>query len=233
MVTGGGAPDPLSVWWISPHRYFGLLKGFEVESDRTYTRREDLERHMLGRLLVRSAVAHLLSIDPQQVRVEASCMTCGGLHGQPRLVESPGWSCSISHSNAVVAVVIAASGRVGIDVEDSPAEGVDELRGRILSDGELAPCDAQQLLAMWVRKEAVLKALGLGNTIPMSAVRLIGSKRQRLARSPHGCLQVRDLSTRSGSTCAVAWTRSERAGAIQVNDGGDLLSSAWGLAPLD
>lgn len=88
-----------------------------------------------------------------------------------RPVSPAGWSVSLSHAEGLAAVAVAASGiRVGVDVERRA--GLRDLAGMArttLADDELRrwsaePRGAQHaaFLAHWVRKEAVLKALGTG-----------------------------------------------------------------------
>lgn len=89
--------------------------------------------------------------------------------GQPQL-PGTGLSTSLSHSGSYVAIAICGASTVGIDIE--------QLRSRIVVDDLLAtictPTEAatlrelsptvrtQALLTLWTRKEALLKAFGVG-----------------------------------------------------------------------
>src|SRR5690606_24842401 len=88
---------------------------------------------------------------------------CPRLHGD-RLFTS------LSHAGQRVAIAVAGAGPVGIDIEPvSRAADMPELAERVAHPDELcelAPLGAhalgEALLAMWVHKEALLKAAGIG-----------------------------------------------------------------------
>jgi phosphopantetheinyl transferase len=88
--------------------------------------------------------------------------------GKPHLADDAA-SFNLSHSGAAALIALARSGRVGVDVEHTD-RGIDlALASRLLAPAEartfalLAP-DRQPvaLLRTWTRKEAVLKAIGVG-----------------------------------------------------------------------
>lgn len=82
---------------------------------------------------------------------------------------------SVTHSGAVVGVAVCRGGEVGLDVEESHGDvDVDSAARVALSDSELAalyarpPGERQSaFLRTWTRKEAVLKALGVGLAAPL------------------------------------------------------------------
>ncbi|MFD9389607.1 4'-phosphopantetheinyl transferase family protein [Streptomyces sp. NPDC060000] len=88
---------------------------------------------------------------------------------------SPVWDFSVTHSGALVGVAVCRDGEVGLDVEESHAAvDVDSAARVALSDSERAalyarPAEERQpaFLRTWTRKEAVLKALGVGLTVPL------------------------------------------------------------------
>src|SRR5690606_972083 len=77
---------------------------------------------------------------------------------------------SLSHANGAMAVAVARRGPIGIDMEPSArAAQMEEIAGAVLHTSEqdaLAACSGPArdaaLLALWVRKEALLKAAGIG-----------------------------------------------------------------------
>ncbi|MGY1409884.1 MULTISPECIES: 4'-phosphopantetheinyl transferase family protein [unclassified Luteimonas] len=89
--------------------------------------------------------------------------------GCPRLRDDRLFT-SLSHAGQRVAIAIAGAGPIGIDVEPaSRAPDMPELAERVAHPEELrelaylAPgALGEALLAMWVRKEALLKAAGIG-----------------------------------------------------------------------
>jgi len=77
---------------------------------------------------------------------------------------------SLSHADDAVAVAVAGRGPVGVDLEAmARAVQMEEIAAAVLHPSERAAldaCDASArdaaLLALWVRKEALLKAAGIG-----------------------------------------------------------------------
>jgi 4'-phosphopantetheinyl transferase len=114
--------------------------------------------------LTRQIVGAVTGLPPGELAFTRTCVRCGHpTHGPPRLVpEVIDFSVSRSERWATVAV---ASVPVGVDVEDP---------GRAVAASELAPLlsvaerrwlvgrEADDLLGLWVVKESVGKAMGLG-----------------------------------------------------------------------
>ena len=94
--------------------------------------------------------------------------------GQPRLAW-PGLHTSLAHCDGMVAVALCEGGPVGVDVERNDTASLHPIRDLVCAPGEAealatpaGEADAR-LLALWTRKEAVLKALGLGLARPMDS----------------------------------------------------------------
>lgn len=80
--------------------------------------------------------------------------------GKPRLPNGPDFS--IAHTHGLVACALAASGRVGLDVERAGSVSPRTVE-RILSDAERTPDGtARDPTDTWVMKEAVVKLAGRG-----------------------------------------------------------------------
>lgn len=90
-------------------------------------------------------------------------------HGRP-VLEGMAVETSLSHADGHVAIAISLQGPVGVDIEPAArADGMQEIAGRVCHGDEharIAACrDTEQggaLLDLWVRKEAFLKAAGVG-----------------------------------------------------------------------
>ena len=92
-----------------------------------------------------------------------------GAFGQPLL---PGTDCStsLSHSGSWIAVAIAATSTVGVDIESTPSRvHLADLQHLIATGEEQAQLQAldgpqreRALLNLWTQKEALLKAFGTG-----------------------------------------------------------------------
>ena len=82
-------------------------------------------------------------------------------HGKPYVPDQ--WDFNITHSGKLVACAFSRQGHIGIDVERH--RDVEPQRfARYFSDDELAWMghDAQRFVDLWTRKEAVIKASGIG-----------------------------------------------------------------------
>jgi phosphopantetheinyl transferase len=93
--------------------------------------------------------------------------------GQPRLA-CAGWHTSLSHTRGFAAMAVAR-GPVGVDIEARPRQPLRPLADLICDAAEFAglpaedPAAEQALWTLWVRKEAALKAAGLGLSRPMTS----------------------------------------------------------------
>lgn len=89
--------------------------------------------------------------------------------GQPQLPDTP-LATSLSHSGNWVAIAVGHAVTVGVDIECSPARiALSDLSTTICTPAEAAdmqdlPVTVREaaLLALWTRKEALLKAFGTG-----------------------------------------------------------------------
>lgn len=133
------------------------------EQDRVRALRRDPDRRLFvgARYLLRAAVGEVTGTDPDQVVLHQRCSRCDGPHGRPtvQVGSGPGPHVSIAHAGCL-AVVAASADPVGVDVEPCPP-----------ADRDGAPTDRLDRRT-WVRREAVLKALGLGVDVEPDPVHL-------------------------------------------------------------
>src|SRR4029079_1697011 len=104
---------------------------------------------------------------PATLRFDRSCEHCADpQHGRPRLDPSSNITFSAAgRLDAVTIAVSASSMRVGIDVERVDPAAAADVFEVALTDSERAcvdQSDAAGILRLWCRKEALLKARGLG-----------------------------------------------------------------------
>lgn len=115
---------------------------------------------------------------------------------------------NISHSDGMVVVAMARSGRVGIDIEKIRDVDVAEFSGHLPELANLPgnyDDDHVNLLFFdcWTRKEAVLKASGRGLSTPLEQVKLAGD-----TAILHGAVwHVKNLFIEKGYCCHVASDR--------------------------
>lgn len=158
-------------------------------------------------VLARSQIGRLLGRPPEALRFDRTCPDCGGQHGRPLLVDDPGLHLSLSRAGTVVALALSRSGPVGVDVEHvsgTQFEGFGQVALHPSErDGTVADATA------WVRKEACLKALGVGLRVePASFVTpRSGLPVEVVPGMP--CLTVVDVDAPSGCAAAVALVSGE------------------------
>lgn len=130
-----------------------------VQRQRIGWRREELQ---LCYALQRLALGHVLGLDP------AALVLSRTEHGKPLLAVGS-WQTSLSHTDGYLALAVTAGGPVGIDIERAARAGdLPEIAELVCHRSELGfagngqPPSASRLLELWVRKEALLKAAGVG-----------------------------------------------------------------------
>ena len=143
-----------------------LLSGDERDKAMRFRRDADRDRYVASHAMVRLVLSRYVGAPPASLEFGV------GEHGKPELEQDPGFplSFNLSHSGDLALFVISGECAVGVDIEEI-RDGMDvpALARSVLSEAELqvlraAPLDEQRSLFFrtWVRKEAVLKACGLG-----------------------------------------------------------------------
>lgn len=196
------------VWWAAP----GLARSWHeelltpAESDRMirFRRQEDRNRLVVGNALLRLTVAQALGCPVEQVDIGRSCPDCQKPHGKPTVVGHD-LHVSVSHSGNRIAVAITRVAEVGVDVEQvDPRTPIAELLANVLSPGEAA--EDMDFHTRWARKEAVLKATGLGLRTRMSKLTLGPTGLVAFTGRPDlvGSCSLHDLKPGPGYAAAVA-----------------------------
>lgn len=189
-MTLSSAPLDTTVWWAhtsaASERLLRLLDRSERERQSRFRLQADRDRHLLGRALSRLVLADRAGCAPEEVTFDLRCRSCEeksrtgadggrsgpeGPHGKPvPSGTARGWEISVSHSGEWVALALTREVPVGVDVERiSETRDLAGLAGYTLADDEqrawnaLAEKDrAGAFFGYWARKEALLKATGLG-----------------------------------------------------------------------
>ena len=122
-------------------------------------------------LLARDVLGQVVGSDPSLVRFDRTCARCGLQHGAPRVVGHPGLHVSLSRTRGLVAVAVSTDAPVGIDVERIPDTGFEGFDIVATHPSERpADLDDRDRAVSWVRKEAALKALGVGFVVDPSSL---------------------------------------------------------------
>lgn len=149
------------LYWLADA--YVMLDSADVK--RVQSRRVVSDRHQLamGYALHRLMLGGMLDCDPVDVPIRRDAKGCPYLAGNT-------FTTSLSHADECVAVAVASSGAVGVDIElAARAPVIPEIAERVChptdTDGMASLpgiARSEALLALWVRKEAFLKAAGIG-----------------------------------------------------------------------
>jgi len=137
------------------------LSAEERQRSARWRCRDDHERFVLTRCMVRDILSGYLNSDPAELRF------LYGPRGKPALVGAEWLRFNVSHSGKVCLVAVAAHADVGVDVELLRDVDVSVLAPRALPPGagDFAGDDdarRRMFFARWTRQEACLKAHGTG-----------------------------------------------------------------------
>ncbi|MFE9802046.1 4'-phosphopantetheinyl transferase family protein [Streptomyces goshikiensis] len=188
MTRHGATPGELHLWVgrasgtveagdlaLLDERELRRLEGFHDERQRA--------RYAGARAAIRRTVGRRLGVLPAEVGWGTEvCPGCGSeRHGPPSIRRPPtGWRVSVSRSEEWWMLGLSYGLPVGVDIERRRAHEVPAVVRRCLDDGERAYVAAREgarrdeaLMRCWVRKEAVVKAwgVGLGTDLARVAVR--------------------------------------------------------------
>lgn len=212
------------MWWARPGDasagLYSLLDSHEQNRARGFHRSIDRDQFVVGCGLVRLALAAYLLEPPALIALVRTCFHCGQPHGKPRLAMSVACPVefSVSHAGDRVVVAFALQSPIGVDVESVDASlGIEGL-----VPATLTACEAESLerlptaervrgfLSYWTRKEAVVKATGLGFTVPPTSFSVTGlGEPPRLTTWPEDPelpqrVSLRDLDAGPGSIASLA-----------------------------
>jgi 4'-phosphopantetheinyl transferase len=158
-------------WWPLFHEAVELLPEHETARAQRFRHIQDRNTYALAHAFWRLALALTLDCALDEVTLSR------GAHGQPLLHGTP-FATSLSHSGSQVAIAIARTSTVGVDIEQSPPRpSLSELIELLCTPAEaqalqtLPPSDrTEALLLLWTRKEALLKAFGIGLRVAPSSI---------------------------------------------------------------
>jgi 4'-phosphopantetheinyl transferase len=145
-----------------------MLSGEERERADRFRFEIDRRRFMAAHVALRRVLAEHTGLQPH-----ALCLVAGR-YGKPSLVDQPGVQFSLSHSQTLALIAVGTRGPLGADIELlRPVPDAAVLAERHFTRREnaaLAALPAREreraFLVCWTRKEACLKAIGLGLLVP-------------------------------------------------------------------
>jgi len=174
-----GAVD-LRLEWIDtavPPTEIGSLDPGERARAARFRFERDRRRFVARRLFLRRALAEHLGVDPAGIRYRTST------HGKPELdlVDAP-VAFSTSHAGDLAIVAVVAGGEVGVDIERiRPMRDALDIARKFFTADEVEHLQwlsgagrSTAFLRLWTRKEAYVKLLGRGLSIPLDDFDVLG-----------------------------------------------------------
>jgi 4'-phosphopantetheinyl transferase len=161
-------PAGVQLWWVDLDVYAevvaleGLCAGEHARAARMAFER-DARRYLAGRHALRQIIGTALDRSPEALVIEPDDF------GKPRLVDTEGPYFNLAHSAREALIGVSPDQAIGVDIE-VVREVVDAeaLAREHFTDEERAewsraePARDRAFLACWTRKEACVKALGVG-----------------------------------------------------------------------
>jgi 4'-phosphopantetheinyl transferase len=190
----------------------GLLQPSERERAARFRFEPDRASYVLAHALWRIALGYCLGVDTAAVPLHSTPA------GQPCLPGTP-LATSLSHSGTLVLIGVGHVTALGVDIERSPPRtALAPLMPTLCTPGEAVlmralPAAALEaaLLQLWTRKEALLKAFGIGLAQEPAAITVPSGG---LVAAPAGvaapACQAHDLRLPAG--CVGAWAAPAQAG---------------------
>ena len=168
------AVAPVDVWLGQvdhpvDHTSRAWLDAAELARADRFSFDRDRDRFINRRALVRAVLARYLESPPADIQIRVAS------HGRPELAGGGDLSFNVSHSDGLALVAVAYGHSVGVDIERlrPVPDGLELARGlfhqRELEALESVPESQRSaaFLAIWTRKEAIVKADGRGLSIPL------------------------------------------------------------------
>ncbi|WP_201313971.1 4'-phosphopantetheinyl transferase superfamily protein [Dyella sp. EPa41] len=183
----------------------------ERERSHRFRQPQHRDEYVLAHAMWRLVLAEVLDVSPRDVSLASTS------HGQPCL-PGTGHATSISHSGGKIAVAVARGGCIGVDIEQSPPRmGMQDLLKVVCTAEEAEALRSlpeamrdDAMLALWTRKEALLKAFGVGLLVAPSSIGAdagVSISPPAIAAGSPACI-VRQLALPAGWTGALAAPRA-------------------------
>jgi 4'-phosphopantetheinyl transferase len=182
------------------------------ERERARAERFVLERHRrrftAARGLLRETLAAELALDPRALRFEYAS------HGKPRLAAAHGGELSfnLSHSEDRLLIALGRGVELGVDIEgvrDDIDHAAIARRFFSSSEGEALLAQPERsraaaFFAIWTRKEAYIKLVGGGLSIPLASFDVSLGEPPRLLRGAPEGVALQPVEAPVGFAAALA-----------------------------
>jgi len=208
LFANARAPWPLRdgavhVWRFANAQDVGALAGVLSDDERAaaerFVAREHRARYIVQRAAMRCLLARYLGVAPAALRFAR------GARGKPHVVGAA-LEFNLSHADDVALLAIARDVALGVDVERYDADLDARALGRVvLAPSERSVRDVAEpraFLRIWCRKEACLKATGVGLVDDLTAISVVADRVDVSGTIVH----VQDLAVDDDHAAALATT---------------------------
>ena len=134
-----------------------LLSVAEQSRARGFYHYQDQIRFVSARAALKRLLAERVGILPERLTISITAF------GKPYLAQHAGIQFNLSHAGSFALIAMSSAGKIGIDIERCDRD-ITGLIHYVLSplESTRACWPEKRFIDLWVAKEAVLKALGLG-----------------------------------------------------------------------
>jgi 4'-phosphopantetheinyl transferase len=167
------------------------------------------DRYVRAHGQLRTVLAHYVNAAPASLRIAKTS------HGKPYLVDYTELAFNLSHTSNVMVLAIAKQCQLGVDIEQcKPRGNLADLVAKCFSDAEAsywqqlnADQQHRQFYQFWTRKEALVKATGLGISLGLKHCVINPANPQQFLTVPAQCglatqWHNRDLTLDDDTLCA-------------------------------
>ena len=173
----------------------GRMKSFlspaEKKRAEAFRFQNDQIRYVQAHVILRRILSRYSGVDPGSIEFEA------GLYGKPYLKNEQGLHFNLSHTKDYFAVALSLRGDVGIDIEkQDDMNDMEDVAGQFMSDEEFGAMrklsrDLRKpyFYECWVRKEALLKAAGIGLGADLRRISVLKDMTGIKEKHITGCLE--------------------------------------------
>jgi len=215
MVTLPPTRGEVQVWleWIddAPAAIgMALLDDGERARAGRFRFERDGRRFVARRAFLRRVLAGYVGAAPRSLRYRTSA------NGKPELAEPSGVAFNTSHADGLAVVAVATDCQVGVDVERArPVPDCLDIARRLFSARERervesAPASqrSEAFLRIWTRKEAYVKFVGTGLSMPLDAFDVLDGRVRpsRPGEAPETSPRLHALELPDGYVGALALT---------------------------
>lgn len=194
--------------------FLGVLNATERTRAERFHFKKDRDRFVIARGILRMILGRYLHVEPERLQI------CYGPHGKPALADvhkKDRLHFNVSHSHSLTLYAIARERELGMDLEYvRHGFATESIARHVFSPGEiekflkLPPSQRDQaFFNCWTRKEAYVKAVGKGLSLPLNQLEVSFAPGEPAALLSENGKNVsgwslRDLSPGPGYVAAIA-----------------------------